>query len=577
METRALRKKPAASKIPLLFKEGKFATSRKWCEATLFRSERGGYQRTAKRTFFVELTNRPVCSDKGTGPSSDAAATPPWKGGECYTQHTITSRVMSKSDFLCKALLSVTLAVCLCISAACSLSPKYTRPSVPVPNAYKELGTPGIDPNWKPADPGDERSHGKWWEAFDDRKLSELENKLNISNQNIAAAAANVQAARSILREARAQYAPTLSAVPAIANSRLSSAYGQTIGVTYSTFSLPFEASWEPDVFGRVRSTVAVNTFAAQASAADLESVRLSAQAELATDYFELRLQDSLKQLLDSTVAAYKESFEITRSRYLAGLESDEAVAQAEAQWKGAQAQDTNLGVLRTQQEHAIAVLTGETPSSFSIAPQELNANPPSIPLGIPSQLLERRPDIAAAERTVEQANAQIGIAQSAFFPVFALTGTAGLQSLSFASWLNWPSRVWSVGPSLAETIFDGGLRRATVQQYKASYDSTVANYRQTVLTAFQQVEDNLSALRVLTEVIEQQDAATAAAARSLEEAVSRYTAGIDPYLNVITAQTVLLNGQEAAVNFRAQQIVASVQLVKALGGGWNTARLPAE
>ena len=320
---------------------------------------------------------------------------------------------------------------------------------------------------------------------------------------------------------------------------------------------------------------MAANTLAAQASAADLENVRLSAQADLAADYYELRAQDSLKQLLDSTVGAYQESLALTRNLYQAGLANDEAVAQAESQLKATQAQDTNLGVLRAQYEHAVAVLAGQPASTFSIAAEAHRTSPPAIPVGVPSQLLERRPDIATAERTVAQANAQIGIARTAFFPSVTLSVSAGFQSLSIAKWLEWPSRVWSVGPALAETIFDAGLRRATVQQYQATYDQTVANYRQTVLTAFQQVEDNLAALRILAQVIEEQDSATESAARNLRVAETRYKAGVDPYLNVITAQTALLTDQQAAVNFREQQMVASVQLIKALGGGWDVSQLP--
>ena len=277
-------------------------------------------------------------------------------------------------------------------------------------------------------------------------------------------------------------------------------------------------------------------------------------------------------------VSADQEALELTRNLCQAGLSNDEALAQAESQLQATQAQDTNLGVLRAQYEHAIAVLAGQPASAFSLPLAETSRlAPPSIPIGVPSQLLERRPDIAEAERAVAQANAQIGLAKSAFFPALTLSAQAGFQSLSVVDWLAWPSRVWSVGPSLAQTIFDAGLRRATVQQYQATYDQTVANYRQTVLTAFQQVEDNLAALRILSQAIEQQDSATESAARSLREAEARYKGGLDPYLNVIAAQTALLNSQQTAVNFRAQQMVAGVQLIKALGGGWNANALAAK
>jgi NodT family efflux transporter outer membrane factor (OMF) lipoprotein len=322
---------------------------------------------------------------------------------------------------------------------------------------------------------------------------------------------------------------------------------------------------------------VRANIYAAQASAADLANVRLSVQAELAVDYYELRAQDSLKALFDSTVTAYQDALILTRVQYRAGLGNDEAVAQAEAQLKSAQAQDTNLGILRAQYEHAIAVLMGRPPSSFSLPPNALAANPPAIPVGIPSELLERRPDIAAAERSVAQANAEIGVARAAYFPTVLLSAAGGFGNSSAVNWFTWPSRFWSVGPSLAETIFDAGLRKATVLQYRAAYDETVANYQQTVLTAFQQVEDNLAALRILLQEIEQQDAAVQAATRSLREAEIRYKAGLDPYLNVITAQTIVLADQQAAVNSRMQRMLASVQLIKALGGGWDSSQIPSE
>lgn len=467
------------------------------------------------------------------------------------------------------------LAAAVILLTGCSIGPKYTRPSTPAPPAYKELAGPDVGSAWKPAQPRDEAARGKWWESFNDRQLNELEEKLNVSNQNIAVAAANVQVARALIRQARAQYFPTLTVNPGFSNSRISTAFGQTIGVTYNTYSLPLEASWEPDLWGRIRNTVKSNTFAAQASVADLQNVRLSAQADLAADYYELRGQDALKQVLDSTVRADQEALELTVDLYKAGLSNDEAVAQAESQLKATEAQDTNLAVLRTQYEHAIAVLTGQPASTFAIPVGELKQAPPAIPPGIPSELLERRPDIASAERLVAQANAQIGIAKTAYFPTITLSASAGLESVSIAKWLTWPSRVWSAGPSLAETIFDAGLRRATVQQYQAAYDATVANYRQTVLTAFQQVEDNLAALRVLAQVINQQNEATDSAGRNLQEAEVRYKAGLDPYLNVIVAQTALLNDQQAAVNFREQQLVAAVNLIKALGGGWDASEIP--
>jgi len=414
-------------------------------------------------------------------------------------------------------------------------------------------------------------------EAFNDGELNRLEEKLNISNQNIAAAAAAVQSARAIVRQARAQYFPVVTAAPSITNSRLSTAFGQTIGKTFTAYSMPFDVSWEPDLWGRVRSTVRANAAAAQASVADLENVRLSAQAELAADYHELRGQDALKRLLGSTVSAYQASLELNSAEYTAGLASDEAVAQAETQLRSTQAQDTNLAVLRAENEHAIATLIGQPASMFSILANDLTPNPPTIPVGVPSELLERRPDIAAAERGVAEANTQIGIANTAFFPNLILSASAGFQSLTTAKWFEWPARVWSVGPGVAQAIFDAGLRRATGQQFQGAYERTVANYRQTVLTAFQEVEDNLAALRALDTVIQQQDSAIQAAKRTLDIAQARYKGGLDPYLNVIVAQTSWLADQQATVTLRMQQMVASVQLIKALGGAWDASRIPSQ
>ncbi len=470
---------------------------------------------------------------------------------------------------------SVIPGIAAALLAGCSIGPKYTRPSTPIPASYKEAGAADAGSDWKTAEPRDDASRGAWWAAFHDRDLDLLEEKLNQSNQNVAAAAANVQAAKATVREARAQYLPALTANPAIATNRISSAFGQSFAATFTTYSLPLEASWEPDLWGRVRKTVESATFAAQAGVADLESVRLSAQAELASDYYQLRSQDALKQLLDATVKIDLDALDLTRTLYASGLANDEAVAQAEAQLWAAQAQDTNLGVLRAQYEHALALLDGQPASTFALPPKEFEAGVPEIPPGVPSQLLERRPDIAAAERAVAQANAQIGIAKTAFFPNLTLSASAGFGGVSFLKWFEWPSRVWSVGPALAQTVFDGGARKAAVQLSQAAYDQTVANYRQTVLTAFQQVEDNLAALRVLTEAIEEQDAAIAAAGRNLDEADVRYKSGLDPYLNVITAQAAVLNDQQAAVNFRAQRMVASIQLIKALGGGWDASQIP--
>jgi NodT family efflux transporter outer membrane factor (OMF) lipoprotein len=480
------------------------------------------------------------------------------------------------------------LPVCLAgmlLLSSCVVGPKYNRPTVQSPAGYKELTQDNFKETdgWKTAQPKDDALRGKWWEMFGDAKLNALEEQVNVSNQNIAGAAANFLAARSLVRQARAQYFPTVGVSPSITAAHtpfisLGAAGTQNttfLSGTYGEFALPFDASWQPDLWGRVRNTVRASAYGAQASAADLENVRLTVEAEVAEEYFQLRAQDALKQLFDATAAAYQDSLGLNKDRFQAGLASSEDVAQAETLLDTAKAQDTNLGILRAQYEHAIAVLTGQYASTFSIAVEPFNVNPPAIPFGVPSQLLERRPDIAAAERLVGQANAQIGIATAAFYPNITLSAAGGFESTSITTWFTWPSHFWSVGPTLAETIFDAGQRRATVEQYQAAYDQTVANYRQTVLTGFQQIEDALAALRILSEEVQQEDAAIKSADNTLQIATSRYRAGVDPYLNVITAQAALLTDRQAAVALRMQQMTASVQLIEALGGGWDSSQLP--
>jgi NodT family efflux transporter outer membrane factor (OMF) lipoprotein len=481
------------------------------------------------------------------------------------------------------------LAAAAVFLAGCTVGPKYVKPSVPTPPAYKEL-TPEEakqTAGWKQAQPSDGTLHGDWWEIFEDPELNSLEEQVNVSNQNIAGAAANFLEARTLVRQARAQYYPTVTGNPSIINSR--PALGQFGGFSsgsssnsfpfvlqpFTNYTMAFDASWVPDFWGRIRNTYLSNATEAQASAADLENVRLTAQAQLAVNYFEIRAQDALKQMFDQTVAAYQDSLELTQIQFNAGIASDEAVAQAETQLEATQAQDTDLGLARAQFEHAIALLVGQPASTFSVPVAPLRANPPAIPFGVPSEVLERRPDVASAERLVAQANAQIGLAMTAYYPTVTLSATAGFSNTSPMTWFAWPSRFWSAGPALAETLFDAGLRRATVQQFRAAYDSRVAAYRETVLTAFQQVEDNLAALRILSREIQQQDTAVTSAERNLQLAMQRYQAGIDPYLNVITAQTTLLTNQQAAVNLRRNQMTASVQLIEALGGGWNASELP--
>ena len=469
--------------------------------------------------------------------------------------------------------------------ASCTVGPKYQKPAAQLPEAYKEL-TPkdyAQTAGWSAAQPRDSALRGKWWEIFNDPQLNALEEKVNVSNQTVASAAASFMAARALVRQARSQYFPAVSASPSITAQRPSAsnstkaATGSTSQSipTFTAYSLPFDATWQPDLFGRVRNSVRSSLAAAQVSAADLENVRLSVEAELAVEYFSLRGQDSLQHLLRRSVGDFEESLALTKVLYETGISSDEAVAQAETQLETTQAQATAVGIARSQFEHAIATLTGQPASIFTVSPEPLNIQPPAIPYGVPSQLLERRPDIAAAERLVAQANSQIGIAMVAYFPVISLDGSAGFQSTHIADWFTWPSRFFSVGPSLAQTIFDAGLRRATVQQFRAQYDAQVANYRQTVLTAFQQVEDNLAGLRILSVEIQQQDRAVASATRNLTIATDRYRLGIDPYLNVLTAQELLLSNEITAVNLRTTQMTTSVLLIEALGGGWDTSQLP--
>ncbi len=477
-----------------------------------------------------------------------------------------TNKIRAATALLCAALLL----------QGCVVGPKYHRPTVDTPGTFKEVTPDDLQKmdGWKVAQPQDSALHGKWWEILGDPQLNTLEEQVNISNQNVASAFASFMAARALVREARAQYFPTLTAGASITRQRQpSTATGG--GTTFTEYSLPFDASWTPDLFGRVRNTVRAAAANAQASAADLENTRLTAQAELAVDYFQLRGQDALKQLLDSTMVAYEKSLDLTKALYETGIDSDESVAQAETLLEATRALDTNIGILRSQYEHAIALLVGKPASSFSIAVEPLKTPPPAIPFGVPSQLLERRPDIAASERLMAQANAQIGVAKAAYFPTLTLSASAGLQSTQGSSWFTWPSRFWSVGPAIAETIYDGGLRRATMEQYRAQFDQTVANYRNTVLTAFQQVEDNLSGLRILSQEIQEQNIAIRSAQRSLDLATERYRLGIDPYLNVITAETALFSNQQTAVNLRIEQIVDSVQLIEALGGGWDSSTLP--
>ena len=469
----------------------------------------------------------------------------------------------------------------LVLFKGCDKAPKYVKPSVATPAVYKEISPDAFKEtkDWKFARPNDSEIRGKWWEMYNDPQLNTLEARLNTANQNIALADANFRAARALVKESRSQYFPTVTTSPSIIASRQSSATRSNFsaGRVNVNYTLPFDATWEPDFWGRIRNTVIASASEAQASAADLQNVRLTVEAELAFDYYQLRALDAEERLLQTTIAAYQQQLELTRVRFQTGIVSDEDVAQAETQLKTTQAQATDLGVARAQFEHAIAVLTGQPASTFSLPDSPLNAQPPAVPVGLPSQLLERRPDIAAAERRVAEANAEIGVTKAAFYPSLTLSAAGGFESTSIASWFTWPARFFSLGPTLSQTLFDKGRRRAATEVSLAQYDATVASYRQAVLTSFQEVEDNLAALRILSRELEEQNDAVASAQRALSVATERYKSGIDSYLNVITAQATLLTNQRTAVNLQMQQMTASVELIKALGGGWNASELPTQ
>jgi len=479
------------------------------------------------------------------------------------------------------------LAITAILLSGCTVGPKYHRPDAsvqPPPTSYKESPTNFADSgDWKVAQPQDAMLHGKWWEIYNDPELNALEDQLNINNQNIKQAFENFMEARTLVAQARSQLFPTVGTTPsyqrAFSSANLhgsTGSTGATAGGTQSTvYSLPASVSWEPDLWGKVRNTIHETQYNAQLSAADLENERLSEQASLAVFFFELRGQDALQKIFDETIEADKKSVELTRARYETGVDDQISLVQAQNALESAESSGTNLGIARAQFEHAIAVLIGTTPSSFSIPVKPLNAAPPVIPVGVPSQLLERRPDIAASERSMAAANAQIGIAVAAYYPNLTLSAQAGFQSSSIKNLLAWPSRFWSVGPSVSETIFDAGLRRAAVLQFVALYNADVAGYRQTVLTAFQQVEDDLASVRILSKQIQLQLAAEQSAERYLELANARYYTGVDTYLNVLVAQSTLLTDQQQLAALRTQAMTASVQLIEALGGGWDLSQLP--
>jgi NodT family efflux transporter outer membrane factor (OMF) lipoprotein len=418
-----------------------------------------------------------------------------------------------------------------------------------------------------------------WWEIYNDPELNALEDKLNIDNQNIKQFFENFMTARTLIAEAHSQLLPTVGTAPsyqaAQSSSNLTNSASANTGRTSSIASLPFDVSWAPDLFGKVRNTIREQQYNAQLSEADLENERLTEQASLAVFFFEIRGQDALQQLLNDTVEADKKALELARAQYETGVGDRLSVVEAEATLQAVESQATNLGVARAQFEHAIAVLVGANPSQFSIPVKPLLTDAPAIPLGMPSALLERRPDIAAAERRMAAANAQIGIAYAAYYPTLSLSASYGYQSSNFSHFFNLPSKFWSVGPTMSETIYDGGLRRATVNQFITTYNADVATYRQTVLTAFQQVEDSLAAVRLLSQQILQQQQAVTSSEEALKLEIARYETGVDPYLNVVTLQTTLLSNQQTLANLHVLEMTASVTLIEALGGGWDLSQLP--
>jgi len=466
--------------------------------------------------------------------------------------------------------LLVTLALVL---SACVKISEPPRPTTTVPQAFKEPPPAG----WKEAKPNDGTLRGKWWEIFGDPALNALEEQVSLSNQNVAQAEAQFRQAQAAVRVARSDLFPLVTTSPSVAASQASSRLSSRAGpsTVLGTYDFPFSASYTADVWGAIRRNVLASANTAQSFAAALENARLLYQSELAQDYFQLHGLDGDAALLRETVQSYQEYLVLTRNRFAGGVASDSDVAQAETQLYTTQAQLTDIEVQRSQLEHAIAILAGKPPEELTIPRLPIRVPPPEIPAGVPSELLERRPDIADAERQAAAANQQIGIAKAAFFPTLTLSATAGFESSSFLNWITWPSRFWTIGPQLAQILFDAGKRTAQVAEAQATYDATAANYRQTVLTAFQQVEDNLSALRVLAQEATEWDQAVKSAERSVTVSTAQYKAGTVDYLSVITTQTIALGDQRSAIDVLTRRMAASVMLIQALGGGWNASTLP--
>ncbi|GGH05591.1 efflux transporter outer membrane subunit [Silvibacterium dinghuense] len=471
-------------------------------------------------------------------------------------------------------------AALLVALAGCNVGPKYQRASMPAPPAYKESqpGSPEAQATgWKQANPQDTMLRGKWWEIFGDSELNQLEESLLINDQNLKQYFQNYMAARAVVRSEHASLFPSLTAGPSY--SREGTGSGSTAKLESSSGSTSTElagsVSWEPDLWGSVRNTLRADQNAAQVSAADLANETLSEQSSLAQYYFELRGEDALQQVYDNTAASYKQYLELTKTLRQSGIDTDEDVAEAETNLRSAEASAVAVGITRAQYEHAIALLLGKPASSFSMPVRPLDAKLPYIPTGVPSQLLERRPDIAAAERTMAEANAYIGVQKAAYYPTISLSGSAGTQSSDITQLLGWPARFWSLGASASETLLDWGQRKANVQNYQAQYNADVASYRQTVLTAFKEVEDYLVSCRMLSEQIQKQQLAVDSAQRYQDIATTRYKSGVDTYLNVLTAQNTLLTNRQSLATLQMNQMVSAVELIAALGGGWDTSQLP--
>jgi NodT family efflux transporter outer membrane factor (OMF) lipoprotein len=503
-----------------------------------------------------------------------------------------------------KTCLAAALAAAAILTTGCHVGPKYVKPVTPPPPAFKESAPPSysnaLPGTWEPAKPEDAKIKGKWWEIFNEPELNTLEEQLDINNQNIAQYFQNFMAARAEVREYKAQEYPTVSVAPSYSRQRTPStlhnavatsgstgtgtggtgtgsggtSVASTSGTTSTVLSLPFDVSWEPDLWGRISSQVHEYQFAAQVSAADLENERLTEQADLAEYYFELRGQDALQDIYNQTVIADQKIVDLTKALYETGIDDEASLVEAEATLQGAQEAAAGIATNRAIYEHAIATLIGKPASSFSLPVKNLSTPIPPIPVGVPSELLERRPDVAAAERTLAEANALIGYEKAAYYPTVSLTGSGGLESSLITSLFSTPALFWSAAGSATETLFDGGLRKATIAQYNAQYLSDVAAYKQTVLTAFQQVEDYIATLRATSQQIIREDQAVKSAQRDLETA--RYETGIDPYINVLSTQTTLLTDQQNQITLRVSEMTAAVELVQALGGGWNANQLPA-